>query len=320
MSPRFFPFLQLPVEIRLPIYRIALPYSEYHDELSWERNDCPVEWYRGVCPEILYVNRQIHREASQILYEKNAFAIYIKHPRAARLPMNESRPDPESFMLFSWSKKSFSHPQNPRLPYPLLVAHQNIPNIRRLHISLPPFDDLAGVDMYMKKASYAAFNGINAWIRKCTKADLRPDDQEWNRMEYIKPTKDPIDQVGELLETLSRLDQLCLSFQARDVDITFTEYLLEGILTKVRNVSNVRCFYVPVHEVHRPDPWNYGNPDYLLLQKCAMLLQSAKGTNMRQSSHLPSKMDRMYWLLQSIRTKQERDPSAVPDWLSPMFE
>lgn len=319
MAPQSFPFLHLPTEIRLPIYRLALPHSEYHDEESWERSDCPVEWHRGVCPEILYVNRQIHQEASEILYTKNAFAIYIKHPREPRLPMNESRADPESFMLFSWSKRSYSHPKNPRLPYSLLVAHQNFQNIRRLHISLPPFNDLAGVDMYMKKSSYAAFNGINAWIRKCSKTDMCPDDQERNRMNYVKSTKEPIDQIGELLQNLPRLDQLCLSFQARELDITFSEYLLEGILTKIRNVSNVRCFYVPVYQGHRRNPWNYGNADYLLLQKCAMLLRSAKGTNISESSHLPSEMEGMYWLLHSIHSKQ-RDPSSVPSWLSPMFE
>lgn len=273
-----------------------------------------------MCPGILLVNRQIHCEASGILYDENAFAIYIKHPKLARLPMNESRADPETFMLFSWSKKPFSYPRNPRLPISLLATHQNFQNIRRLHISLPPFDDLSGIDMYMKKSSFASFNGINAWIRKCTTTGLRPDDQEKVRMDYIAPTKEPIDQIGELLQTLPRIDQLGLSFQARELDVSFTEYLLEGILTKIRNVGTVRCFYVPLEQRHRKDPWNYGNPDYTLLQTAADLLKSPKGTNLREQSHLPSEMEGMYRLLQAIRTRQERDPASVANWLSPMSE
>lgn len=45
-----FPFLQLATEIRLPIYRLLLPYSEY--DIQAQKDDCPVRWYVlfGACP------------------------------------------------------------------------------------------------------------------------------------------------------------------------------------------------------------------------------------------------------------------------------
>ena len=112
-----FPFLSLPLEIRRPIYRYALPYSI--DE-SWSANShntfmpdhtgnhCSryvtraeeglVRWYKGACASILFANRQIHEEACEILYHENTFLIYVKHPRHPRLPMNESRADDDSLL------------------------------------------------------------------------------------------------------------------------------------------------------------------------------------------------------------------------------
>lgn len=136
-------FLQLPTEVRLPIYRLLLPYSEYNS--GREKSDSPVEWHHGACPGILFVNRQIHQEAAEILYRENTFAIYVKHPRQPRLPMNEGRADAESFMLVSWKGRSWSNPKNPKLSFSLLKKHSNLRDIRRLHISLPPLDDLLGV-------------------------------------------------------------------------------------------------------------------------------------------------------------------------------
>ena len=304
-----FSFLALPPEIRLPIYRLALPHSVYHDDSDFARRDCPIEWHHGTCSNIIHVNRQICREATEVLFRENAFAIYIKHPRQPRLPMNEGRADPDSFMLISWANRHWSNPKNPMMPLTMLQAHPNFRDIRRLHISLPPYsEDLAGIDMYMKKTSYAAFNGINAWVRKCLKADCLLDAQEIERMEYVKTIKEPIDEVGRLLQQQPRLDQLWLSLQPQFKYTTFTEYLLQGIL-EIRDVGTARCFYVAEQWESHLDECRY----------FTSLLQSAAGTNIREESHLPPDLDEMYFLLDSIRKKQERDPSSVLPWSNPII-
>ena len=173
----------------------------------------------------------------------------------------------------------------------------------------------------MKKTSFAAFYGINAWVEKCLNDDSSPEHEELERMRYISSTKEPIDEVGQLLQTLPRIDQLRLSFQARDFNISFAEFLLDGILTKIRNAKNVRCFYVPVYRHHVQGPGSYGgSTDESLLQRCVMLLSSAKGTYSRKPSYLPSAMEDMFWLLQAIQSKQQRDPSSVPPWITPLSE
>ena len=224
--------------------------------------------------------------------------------------MNESRADPDSFMLISWANRHWCNPKNPKMPLSMLQAHPNFRDIRRLHISLPPFSaDLAGIDMYMKVTSYAAFNGINAWIRKCLKADCLLDAKEMERMEYVKSIKEPIDEVGKSLQQLFRIDQLCLSLQPQPRYISFTEYLLQGIL-ETRGVGAARCFNVGEHwESHDADECRY----------FASLLQSAAGTNAREETHLPPDLDEMYFLLDSIRKHQERDPLSLLPWGNPMI-
>ena len=308
MPSNVFPFIHLPTEIRLSIYRLALPHSEYHEGSDLERKDCPVQWHPGICPCILFVNRQTYREAAEILYRENVFAVYIRHPRAPRLRMGEGRADVESFMLISWAKRTWYSPKNPKVCLSVLRIHSNLQDIRRLHVSLPPFgEDLAGVDMYMKKTSYAAFNGINAWIRKCLKADGRIDDQERERMKYFQLTKEPIDEIGALLQELPRLDQLCLSFQSHAYDMTTTEYLLQGILKK-RGIASVRCFYAGAPRGRRLEDFHY----------FVSLLQSTVATDIAEESHLPSDLDEMYFLLEAIRKKHERDPASVLPYINPM--
>ena len=216
--------------------------------------------------------------------------------------MNEGRADPDSFMLISWANRHWSNPKNPKMPLSMLQAHPNFRDIRRLHISLPPYsEDLAGIDMYMKQTSYAAFNGISAWVRKCLKADCLLDTKEMERMEYVKTMKEPIDEVGKSLRQLPRIDHLWLSLQPQLKYITFTEYLLQGIL-ETRDVGTARCFYVAEQWESHVDECRY----------FASLLQSVTGTNGREESHLPPDLDEMYFLLDSIRKQQERDPSSVP--------
>ena len=313
-----FPFLQLPTETRLPIYRLLLPYSEYHVEE--EREDSPVRWYQGKyhCPSILFVNRQIHQEAAEILYRENFFAIYVKHPREPRLPMNESRADSESFIFVSWAEspkilktRAWAHPQNPRIPCSTLRNHQSFHQIRKVHVSLPLFDDLAGVDMFMKKTSFTAFNGVNAWAENCARKGGYLDITERERMSIVQQLKDPIDELGKLLQTSDRIDQMHLSVQASNIQITFLEYMLEELL-KVDAVGSAACYIaLSMRKVWR----NVDNESQL--RRWEDLLQSAPRKSNKESQ-LPPEIDCMYRLLQAVRNDQQRNSSPMPDWLFPM--
>ena len=317
-----FPFLQLATETRLPIYRLLLPYSEY--DVEEQKNDSPVRWYPGKyrCPSILFVNRQIHREAVEILYRENFFAIYVRHPRDPRLPMNESRADPESFMFVSWAKSSkrkmnraWAHPQNPRMPCSILARHQSFHHIRKVHISLPSFDGLSGVDMFMKKTSFAAFHGIAAWVEHRAKKGGYLDVSEQERMTIVEQFKDPIDELGRLLQTSERIDQLCVSVQGQNFHITFLEYLFEE-LWKVGEVGRAACYFAPSF-IHHRTRILWGALDFSQLRRWEYLLQM-KPKSRGEQSCLPPEMDDMYRLLQAIRTYQQLGSVAMPGWLSPM--
>jgi len=78
-------FLDLPIELRLPIYNYLLvtPYpihtKEYRYHEDCDGTDCYSpderchEWKTGLHPSILRANRQIYAEASPILYSQNRF-------------------------------------------------------------------------------------------------------------------------------------------------------------------------------------------------------------------------------------------------------
>lgn len=257
-----------------------------------------------------------------MLYRENFFAIYVRHPRDPRLPMNESRPDPESFMFVSWARspsakmnRAWAHPQNPRIPCSILGCHQNFHHIRKFHISLPSFDGLSGVDMFMKKTSFAAFNGVNAWIENCAKEGGYPDAAEKERMAIVQQFKDPIDELGRLLQTSARIDQLHLSVQAPKFQIMFFEYLFEELLN-IGEVRGASCYFAP-SQLHQYTRMLWGNLDYSQLRRWEHLLQS-KSKRLREESDLPPEMDDMYRLLQAIRTYQQLKTATLPDWLSPM--
>ena len=314
-----FPFLLLATETRLSIYKLVLPYSEYHVEE--QKNDSPVRWYPGdyPCPSILFVNRQIHDESAEILYRDNFFAIYVRHPRDPRLPMNESRADPESFMLVSWAKspmvrmnRAWAHPQNPKIPCSTLEYHQNFHHIRKFHISLPSFEDLAGVDMFMKLTSFAAHNGIKAWTDSCAKRGGSLLVAETERMSIVQQFRNPIDELGRLLHSSGRIDQLCISFQASNFQISFIEYLLEELL-KLDEVRGATCFFASslVHTL------TWANLDNSQLKRWEDLLR-LKPQRRTEESHLPPEIDHMYQLLCAIRTYQQLGSLPIPPWLSPM--
>ena len=313
-----FPFLQLATETRLQIYRLLLPYSKY--SVEEKGNDSPVRWYPGKydCPSILAANRQIHREAAEILYHENFFAIYIKHPHAPRLPMNESRADPETFVLISWANspkmmqtktdRTWAHPRNPRVPLSLLKSHQNFHHIRKFHVSLPPFNGLAGVDMYMKKASFAVFNGVNAWVENCIRMGGYLHMAEQERMSIVQQFKSPIDELGKLLQSSKRIEQMCISVQASNFQVTFLEYLMEELLD-VGPVGRAICFPAPSMTTRS------GTFDGCQLRRWEDLLRSLPRKR-ASKSQLPLETDNMYRLLQAIRAYQQLDSVRMPDWLS----
>lgn len=210
--------------------------------------------------------------------------------------------------------RAWAHPQNPRVPCSILGRHQNFHHIRKFHISLPSFDDLSGVDMFMKKTSYAAFNGVKAWIDNCAKHGGGPDAAEKQRMLIVQNFKDPIDELGRLLGESERIDQLYLSVQAPKLQITFLEYLLEELLN-VGEVGSASCYFAP-SLLHPHTRMFWGNLDYSQLRRWDHLLQ-LKPKKQKEESHLPSEIDGMYRLLQAIRAYQQGSVS-MPDWLSPM--
>ena len=313
-----FTFLQLATETRLQIYRLLLPYSEYN--IEEERFDPPVRWYLGKydCPSILFVNRQIHREAAEILYHENFFALYIGHAHAPRLPMNESRADSESFMFISWAKSSkmvktrmdrtWAHPQNPRIPMSLFGSHPYFHRIRKFYVSLPRFDRLARVDMFMKETSFAALNGVGAWLENRARNGL--DIAERDRMSIVQQFKDPIDELGRLLQNLERIEQLCISVPAKTFPITFSEYLVEELLT-VGPVNRATCFLAP----SMTRIWDTAVPSLLRRWEDSLGLPPRKPT---RNPQLPLETDNMYRLLQAIRTYQQLGFVQMPDWLSRM--
>lgn len=301
-SSQNFRFLALPTEIRMVIYRLVLPYSKYVEDLEFM--DCPISWFKGTSPALLFGNRQTYREATEILYKENLFALYVRHPRAARLPMNESRADPESFVLISWRDRSWAHPRNSRLPLSVLRRHINRLDIRRLHVSLPPFDDLIGVDAFMRRSSYAGFHGISAWVRKCAKQGGCLDHQEEQRMAYVRKYKEPVDEIGDFIREMPRLDHLSISFQLGDFDITHIEYLIGEILEK-REVGVAKCFYVVTSKRQLPPGERWDTP---LLRRFEQTLQSPMGTNIKGDvAHLPARLHDMYWLLRAMRTRQTHE-------------
>ena len=309
-----FPFLQLPTEIRLSIYKLVLPYSEYGVDV--QPTFCnPVTWTPGNA-SILFVNRQVYQEAVEILYRDNFFAIYVRHPRQPRLPFYDSQADAESFVLISWSGRSPENPKNPRLLYSLLMQHSNLRNIRHVHISLPSFDDLLGVDVYMQKTSYAAFSGIKAWVDRCSKAGGRIDEKDRERMDYVQQIKGPIDEVGLLLRTLPRIDELYISLYMRQRQVAFAEYMLRQLFA-LQNVNNVSAYYASGYGTDT-DPIFLARSNDGLLEVAKTKVEDV--ADYKEQSHLPSDMDDMFWLLQSIRAKQQRDPARIPDWTHAMPE
>ena len=298
------PFLRLPVEVRLHIYNFALPHSEYHDQL--QLLDCPISWHPGTCANILFVNKQVHRDSSEILYQKNYFALYIRHPRNARLVYNETRADPQSFVLISWAHHHWAHPRNPRISWSALQRHSNLQDVRNWYISIPELDDLIGVDAYMRRASIAGLYGINIWQDRCARERGCLADEEKNRMAYVQKYKDPVDEVGKMLQSLPRIDILSLGLGYGTYGITCREYILSEILQR-RGVKQAMCFYVNTRKGERVIDHYHSS-----LERYRQLLQGAHKSFKEESPRLPKGVKEMYWLLRAIRTMQALCPPTDP--------
>lgn len=141
------------------------------------------------------------------------------------------------------------------------------------------------------------------------------DETERERIDYVQQIKEPIDEVGNWLQTLTRIDNLYISLQAREREIVFAEFMLEQILA-LKTVKRVHAFYVPRHFGPRRRIW--GNPDPHLLQLLEKRLEDPVGS--KKDSFLPKDMDAMFWVLQAIRSRQQLDLATLPDWLLAMPE
>ncbi len=243
-----FPFLCLPLEIRTPIYRYSLPYSKQDrrkgqsSRFITRAEEDLIRWYNGICPSILFANRQTFLEACDVLYHENTFAIYVRHPRQPRLPMNESRADDHSFVHISWKHRSWSHPRNHKISLAVLQNHSHFSRICRVHINLPPLNDLLAADMYMRTTSYASHYGLSAWVEKLRLSDGQPSEPDQERMDYINMSKGPVDEVAELVQKLLRINELVIFLNSEKYEVAFIEYVISGLL-QLRGVHHAQLLY-----------------------------------------------------------------------------
>lgn len=93
----------------------------------------------------------------------------------------------------------------------------------------------------LSKTSFAAVKGVDAWIEKCARKGGYLDFDEQERLSIVQTLKDPIDELGQLLQTLGRIDQLSISVQQLSYHLTFSEYLVEELL-KLGPVGRTACF------------------------------------------------------------------------------
>ena len=311
--------IKLPSEIRLLIYDLVLPYSTY--ESSLEANDCPVKWHRGTCPAILFVNRRIHEEAAEMLYGNNFFAVYVKQPNGARLPMNESRPDSESFILFSWDHGYWAHPRNKRMLLPDLFKHSNLPDISKLYLSFPCLGRLVGVDAYVRRSSDARFFGLSKWLQECSDRGGSLIPEELDRIRYVYKYKDAFDQIGKLIQALPQLDFLGLGMNVNVHILTFMGFMIEQILSQ-GNIGHCTCFFIL-----SKNNTNFSNTitENMVLRdplthRFEQMLRSDKEVAVEPVACLSKEANDMYRLLQEVRVRQSLQSTNGKDhsFLNPL--
>ena len=305
--------LRLPLEIRLLIYDLVLPYSTY--ESSLEADDCPVKWHRGSCPSILFVSRRMHEEAAEMLYGKNFFAVYVKQPNEARLPMNESRPDLESFILFSWDNGYWAHPKNKRLLLPDLFRHSNLLDISKLYLSFPCLGGLVGVDAYVRRSSHARFFGLSKWLQECSARGGSLVPEELDRIRYVYRYKDAFDQIGKLIRTLPQLDFLALGMNVNVHILTFMGFMIEQILSQ-GNLGHCTCFFILSKnstKVSNTITENVVLRDSLT-DRFEQMIRSDRQLAVEPVACLSKEANDMYRLLQEVRVRQSLQSRSGTDY------
>lgn len=141
------------------------------------------------------------------------------------------------------------------------------------------------------------------------------DDQERDRITYVQQIKEPIDETGQLMQLLPRIDVLHLSIHAMEREVSFLMYLLQSLLT-LPTIRQAECFYSPTKSRLAVASLPNDFSDDLLMDLKVALERSAEK---REESHLPKDMEEMFSLLQSIKEQQQRNPYRLPDWLTLML-
>ena len=250
-----------------------------------------------------------------MLYGKNLFAIYVKQPNEARLPMNESRPDVESFILFSWDHGYWAHPKNKRLLLPDLFKHSNLLDISKLYLSFPCLGGLVGVDAYVRRSSHARFFGLSKWLQECSDRGGILIPEELDRIRYVYRYKDAFDQIGKLIQALPQLDFLALGMNVNVHILTFMGFMIEQILWQ-GNIGHCTCFFILSKE-----NTNFSNTiaesfvlrDPLtesfvlrdpLTHRFEQMLRSDKEVAVEPVACFSKEANDMYRLLQEVRVRQ----------------
>lgn len=186
----------------------------------------PVEWIPGTCPAILYINRKIHREATEILYSENAFVISVTsvdlHQRFPSCPQKNRSTETGLLLSFKTrfidrSRKVF-HIRVVRSKLDL-HTHTKIQLIQNLYIDLPDLD-LVHIDDHQPLV-YHHCNSVSMEICKV----------------HMQPWKEALEAIRKKFKHSSRLDKLRLVFAPGLVNGDCGGHALKEIL-HIRDVDD----------------------------------------------------------------------------------
>ena len=128
------------------------------------------------------------------------------------------------------------------MPLSVLRNHSHFSHICRIHVNLPPLNDLAAADRYMRTTSDASHYGLSAWVKKLRASDGKLSDPEQKRMDYISTIKMPIDEVADLLQELPRMDELIIYVTSEVHEIAIIDFVLSGLL-QLRGIKHAQFLY-----------------------------------------------------------------------------
>ena len=225
MLTSVFPFLQLPSELRLQIYRLVLPYSESYED--WAPS---VDWSSGICPNILYTSRKLYHEATEVLYSENAFMISIEnadlHKRFPSCSQYRRRKGTTLQVLVNYrffnrsDEVSKFQPERYRLD---LNRHTKIRLVRKLFIDLPDLDLV-----FMGYARPLQLDDCDAVVQIGCEI-------------HVRPWKGALDAIGKKFQQSPRLDKVRLLFGVDQFHQKLRCHALQEIL-KIRDVGDAKCF------------------------------------------------------------------------------